>query len=69
MGWDVEYHDFHGRKLKSLSDTRESALRHACELILQGSTVHEVLGRNGQVVAPDVVERDCRKRLAAGQLT
>jgi hypothetical protein len=54
--------------LKSLSDTGQSAVRQACELIHQGATVHEVLGRNMQIVGPDVVERDCRKRLAAEQL-
>jgi hypothetical protein len=64
MGWCVEYRDLHGRDLKSpLSDTRELAIRHACDLIQQHHEVRRVIGPNGEVVELAEIERRYRERL------
>jgi hypothetical protein len=70
MGWYVEYCDRNGRDWQSpLSDTREFATRHACDLIRQQHhDVHRVIGPNGEVVEREEIERCYQELLTTGRL-
>ena len=49
------------------SNTRENALRHACDLIAKGDTVDRITGP-GEVIERPEIEQHHLKLLAAGAL-
>jgi hypothetical protein len=69
MGWYVEYCDRNGDWQSPLSDTREFATGHACDLIRQQyHDVHRVIGPNGEVVEREEIERCYQDLLTTGRL-
>lgn len=65
-GWDIEYRSG-SRELKVQSDTRENALRHACDRMVRGDTVDRITGP-GEVTERPEIEQHYQKLLAAGAL-
>jgi hypothetical protein len=64
--WDIEYRSG-GRELKVQSDTRENALRHACDHMVKGDTVHRITGP-GEVIERPEINKHYEKLRASGAL-
>jgi hypothetical protein len=64
--WEIEYRSG-SRELTEQSNTRENALRRACDRMIKGDTVERVTGP-GEVIEQPEIQQYRQKLLAAGAL-